>query len=152
MKKIILSMLLALSIVSSLSASQKSGCVLAQKGEVKVKFDNKEVISKVNYIPIAKEGKNFRTILVGSSIAFATSDNKKVKIKIIDIKADPRVKGQPRTGLVTLDIKIAAKKQEVSMKYSFSDDLFTVDGMVDELNINFSTKIEAILCNVKPLK
>jgi ribosomal protein S8E len=152
MKKIILSVLLALSVVSSLSASQKSGCVLAQKGEVKVKIDNKEVTSKVKYISVAKDGENFRSILVGSQLVFNTSDNKKIKIKIIDIKADPRVKGQPRTGLVTLDTKIATMKQEVSMKYSFSDNLFTVDGMIDELNINFSTKIETVLCNTKPLK
>ncbi|MCK4737426.1 MAG: hypothetical protein KAT10_02625 [Sulfurimonas sp.] len=152
MKKIIISVLMALSIVSSVSASQKSGCVLAQKGEVEVKINNTQVAGKVKYISVAKEGENFRSILVGSQIIFNTSDNKNVKLKIIDIKADPRVKGKPRTGLLTLDTKIGTKKKNVSMKYSFSDDLFSVDGMVDELNIKFSTKIEAILCVSKPLK
>ena len=152
MKKIIISVLIALSIVSSVSASQKSGCVLAQKGEVKVKVDNVQVTSKVKYISIATAGENFRSILVGSQIVFNTSDKKNVKMKITDIKADPKVKGKPRTGSVTLNVKIDNKKKDVSMKYSFSDNLFSVDGMVDKLNISFNTKIEAILCNVKPLK
>lgn len=152
MKKIIISVLIALSIVSSLSASQKSGCVLAQKGEVKVKVDNVQVTSKVKYRSIAKEGENFRSILVGSQIDFNTSDNKKIKIKITDIKADPRIKGKPRTGIIALDVKINNKKNNISVKYSFSDNIFSVDAMVDKLNISFSTKIEAILCNVKPLK
>lgn len=152
MKKIVLSIIMVLAMVSTLGASQKSGCILAQKGDIKVKVNNVEVTSKVKYRSIAKEGKNFRSILVGSHIDFNTSDNKKVEIKIIDIKADPKVKGKPRTGLVTLDIKINTKKKNVSMKYSFSDGIFSVDGMVDELNIKFSTKIEAILCSSKPLK
>ena len=152
MKKAIISVLIALSIISSASASQKSGCILAQKGEVKVKVDNVQVTSKVKYKSIAKDGINFRSILVGSKIGFNTSDNKKIEIKITDIKADPKVKGKPRTGLITLNVKIDNKKKDVSMKYSFSDNLFSVDGMVDKLSISFSTKIEAVLCNVEPLK
>lgn len=209
MKKIILSLLFITSVVLSANASEKTGCVLAQKGKVNVNWEAYKTESKVavggvfdsvTYIPYAKEGKNFRSILVGSKVSIDTSsvnsknsgrDEKLVKFffeqmstknidgEIVDIKADPKVKNAPRTGVVTIDIKMNDVTKRVPMKYSFSDGLFSAKGVIDILDfsaskalssinkacfelhkgktwsdvaISFSTKIEAILCNAKPLK
>ena len=205
MKKIVLLMIMALALI----ASEKSGCVLAQKGKVEVDWKAYKTASKigvggvfdsVKYTPFAKEGKNFRSILVGSSVKIDTSSvnsknsgrdvklvtfffekmsDKNIDAKIIDIKADPKLKGKPRTGIVTLDITMNGVKNTVPMKYSFSDGVFNAKGVIDifdfsasdalksinkacyalhkgktwsDVSIGFTTKIEAILCNVKPLK
>lgn len=208
MKKIILSVLLVLSVAASANASQKTGCVLAQKGKVSVNWEAYKTESKigvggvfdsVKYTPFAKEGKNFRTILVGSKVDIDTNsvnsknagrDDKLVKFffnmmssnnieaKIVDIKADKKIKNAPRTGVVTIDVKMNGVAKTVPMKYSFSDGIFSATGVIDildfsaskalfsinkacfdlhkgktwsDVKIGFSTKIEAILCNVKPL-
>ena len=209
MKKIITSFVMALALVSTLNASQKSGCVLAQKGAVEVSWKAYKtplklgvggVFDDVKYTAIKKEGKNFREILVGSTVAIDTkkvnSKNKGrdeklytsffkqmnvqgIKAKIIDIKADPKVKGAPRTGVVAVEIDLNGINKVIPMKYTFSDSMFSANGVIDvfdfsahkaltsinrachdlhkgktwsDVNIGFTTKIEAILCNVKPLK
>lgn len=209
MKKIVLSLIMTLAITSGLIASQKTGCILAQKGKVNVDWMAYKTASKIGvggvfdsvvYTPIQKEGKNFRTILVGSNVKIDTSSvNSKntgrdaklvtfffkkmsakiIDAKIVDIKADPKLKGKPRTGVVSIDIKMNGVNKTIPMKYSFSDSVFTAKGVIDifdfsankalsslnkacfskhkgktwsDVNIGFSTKIEAILCNAKPLK
>ena len=147
MKKIVLVVLMLASMFSYVNASSKGSCFLAQKGDFKVEVDNVEVKSEIKYISIVKEGENFRSILVGSHLVFTTEDNKKIEIKITDIKADPRVGKKPRTGYITLDVKVNSKNTTVPLKYSFKDGIFNVDGKVDDLNINFQTEIEAILCS-----
>jgi len=209
MKKLISAALVSVALVSSLVASQKSGCILAQKGKVEVTWKAYKTPLKlgvggtfddVKYTSVAKEGKNFREILVGSTV---TIDTKKVnsnhkardeklyvsffkqmniqgiKAKIVDIKADPKVKGAPRTGIVAVEIDLNGVNKTIPMKYSFADSVFEAKGVIDildfsakkalasinrachdlhkgktwsDVNIGFKTKIEAILCNVKPLK
>lgn len=209
MKKILLSIIMFFAVETTLVASQKTGCVLAQKGEVNVNWEAYKTPLKlgvggffdsVKYISVAKEGKNFREILVGSSIAIDTrsvnSKNKvrdeklykfffkqmniqAIKAKIVDMKADPKVKNAPRTGTIAVEIDMNGITKTVPMKYSFSDSVFEAKGFIDILDfsahkaltsinracfdlhkgktwsdvaIGFNTKIEAILCNVKPLK
>lgn len=209
MKKIALVFLITLGLVTSLVASQKSGCVLAQKGEVTAAWMAYKTPAKVGvsgsfdsvkYNSIAKNGKNFREILVGSSVDIDTSSvnskhkardaklvtfffeqmsSKTINAKIVDIKADEKVKGKPRTGVVTLDITMNGVTKKVPMKYTFSDSIFSAKGVIDvfdfsankalasinkacfdlhagktwsDVTIAFSTKISADLCNTKPLK
>jgi polyisoprenoid-binding protein YceI len=209
MKKIILVMALVLGFTNSLSASQKAGCVLAQKGKVTVdwiayktasKIGVSGTFDKVDYKSVAKNGKNFREILVGSSVSINSSsvnskntgrDVKLVKFffkqmnsniitaKITDIKADKKVKGKTRIGSVTLDITMNGVTKSVPMAYSFANGIFSAKGTIDifdfsaskalssinkacfdlhkgktwnDVTIAFTTKIEATLCNIKPLK
>ena len=209
MKKIVLGMFIIIALVSSSVASQKSGCVLAQKGKVTVAWKAYKtplkkgvsgVFNSVKYLGVSKEGKNFREILVGSSVSIDTSSvnsknegrdaklikfffkkmaNQVIEAKIIDIKADKKLKGKPRTGLITLNITMNGITKVVPMKYNFSKGVFSANGVIDildfsalnalssinkacyelhdgktwsDVNIAFSTHIEAILCNVKPLK
>jgi len=209
MKNVIISAIVVLFAASGLSASQKSGCELAQVGAVEVSWTGYKTEKKVGvggvfdsvvYTPVAKSGENFRSILVGSSVVIDTSSvnsknegrdeklakfffgmmsDKNINAKIVDIKADKRVKDAPRTGVVSVEIEMNGVKKKVPMKYSFSDDIFEAKGVIDildfsagdalssinkacfdlhegktwsEAGIAFKTKIEAILCNVKPLK
>ncbi|MCF6340948.1 MAG: hypothetical protein L3J10_09415 [Sulfurimonas sp.] len=147
MKKIILVVFILVSMLTYVNASSKGNCLLSQKGDFKVEIDNIEVKSKVKYISIIEKGESFRSILVGSYLSFTTEDNKKIEIKITDIKADPRVKKKPRTGYITVDIKINNKKTTTPLKYSFKNGIFNASGKVDNLNINITTDIEAILCS-----
>lgn len=209
MKNVIISALMVFFAISSVNASQKSGCELAQVGAVEVswigyKTDKKVgvggVFNSVVYTPAAKSGENFRSILVGSSVVIDTSSvysknegrdeklakfffgmmsDKNINAKIVDIKADKRVKDAPRTGVVSVEIEMNNVKKTVPMTYSFSDDVFEAKGVIDildfsagdalssinkacfdlhegktwsEAGIAFKTKIEAILCNVKPIE
>lgn len=209
MKNIVISALMVLFAASGAIASQKSGCELAQVGAVEVSWTGYKTPSKVGvggvfdsvaYTPVAKSGENFRSILVGSSVVIDTSSvnskhedrdgklakfffgmmsEKNIHAKIVDIKADERVKDAPRTGVVDVEIEMNGVKKTVPMTYSFSDDIFEAKGTIDildfsagdalssinkacfdlhegktwsEAGIAFKTKIEAILCNVKPLK
>ena len=209
MKKVILVIVMVLGLTSSVSASSKSGCVLAQKGKVTVAWTAYKTASKigvsgtfdkVDYKRVVKSGKNFREILVGSSVNIDTSsvnskntgrDVKLVKFffkqmnentmnaKITDIKADKKLKGKARTGVVTLDVTMNGVTKSVPMKYSYDSGVFSAKGNIDifdfsaskalssinkacfdlhkgktwnDVSIAFSTNIEASLCNVKPLK
>jgi len=209
MKNVIISALVALSIVSSLHANAKSGCELAQVGAVEVGWIGYKTNEKVGvggnfdsvaYTPITKSGENFRSILVGSTVVIDTSSvnskdkgrdeklvkfffgmmsDKNINAKIVDIKADEKVKDAPRTGVVSVEIEMNGVKKTVPMKYSFGNDVFEAKGTIDildfsankalssineacfdlhkgktwsEVGISFKTKIEAILCKVEPLK
>jgi len=209
MKKVVLAFLLMFGLSSSSMAAQKSGCILAQKGEVTAawmayktpaKKGVSGVFDSVKYTAVAAEGKNFREILVGSSVVIDTSSvnskhkgrdvklvkfffeqmsSKTISAKIVDIKADKKIKGKPRTGVVTLDITMNGVTKKVPMKYSFADSVLSAKGVIDvfdfsankalasinkacfdahqgktwnDVTIAFTTHIEAILCNVKPLK
>lgn len=209
MKKVIVSMFIVLFMAFGANANEKGGCVLAQVGAVEVSWIGYKtpkkvgvggVFDKVTYTPAAKDGDNFRSILVGSFVVidslsvnsknegrdeklakffFSMMSDKNINAKIVDIKADKKVKDAPRTGIVDVEIEMNGVKKTVPMTYSFSNDVFEAKGAIDildfsankaleginkacfdlhegktwsEVGIGFKTKIEAVLCNVAPLK
>ncbi len=147
-KKIGLTALITSSIL--FASAPKSGCILAQQGEVKVSWENKTTsgnFQNVIYNPIKVEGPNFRSILVGSKIVLNTKPNKTI-LEIVSIKADKRIKGQARTGDITMQINNKSNKT-FNMKYSFANNLMEARGVVDILKykaISFKMNIAAILC------
>lgn len=208
MKNVILSALVVLSFAFNVNASEKSGCTLAQSGPIEVSWTGyktpKKVgvggtFDKVTYTPVAPSGENFRSILVGSSVVIDTSSvnskhqdrdaklakfffglmsDKNINAKIVDIKADKKVKDAPRTGVVTLEIEMNGVKKTTPMTYSFSDGVFEAKGSIDllefsanealsginkacydlhegktwsDVGIGFKTKIEATLCRAKAI-
>ena len=209
MKNILITALSVLLVASIANASQKGGCELAQKGALEVSWTGYKtpkkvgvggVFDSVKYTPIAESGKDFRSILVGSSVVIDTSSvnsrdegrdeklakffftmmsDKNINAKIVDIKADKRVKDASRTGVVDVEIEMNGVKKTVPMKYSFSDGVFEAKGSIDildfsankalssineacydlhegktwsEAGISFKTNIEAVLCNTEPLE
>lgn len=208
MKKIVFSLLLALLSASMAFGAQKAGCILAQKGSVEVawkafktpaKAGVSGIFNDVAYTPTAKEGENFRTLLVGSSVIIDTAkvnskhegrdatlfssffnvmSSKNIEAKITDIKAKKVAKGEPKAGIVYVEIDMNGVKRAVPMSYIFKDGVFEAKGVVDildfgaggalssinkacfdlhegktwsDVEISFKMKIEAVLCNVKPL-
>ena len=187
-------------------AYAKTGCVLVQSGKLDVTwkaFKTPEKIgvggkfTKVNFKPAAKEGKNFRSLLVGSTVSIDTTqidsgnqgrDVKLLKFffgklekstiegKITDIKADPYIKGKPRTGKITVMLDMNGKDVETVMNYHYFEERFSAKGSIDlaafaaldalssinqacydlhkgktwaDVEIGFETDIKATLCHVE---
>ena len=141
MLKILLSMLL----LSSLAfASKPTGCDLSQVGEVNMSVGERS-FKKVDYKAIAKTGKNFHSILVGSIVSIED-----LKIEILDIKADKRVRGKPRTGILKVSLAIAKNRQNIKMHYSYEKNHFVAKGVEKNgKKVFFSLDIAAILCHAK---
>lgn len=202
-------MFLALFVASNANAQGKGGCELSQVGAVEVSWIGYKTNEKiavggvfdiVSYTPVAKSGENFRSILVGSKAVidassvnsknegrdqklskffFGMMSSKNIEAKIVDIKADKKIKDAPRTGIVTVEITMNSKSKTIPMKYSFANKVFKAEGIIDildfganealssineacfdlhkgktwsEVGIAFKTNIEALLCNAKPLE
>ena len=174
MKKSLVAVLMAFSLLSSANASEKTGCVLAQSGDVEVSWIGYKtpkkvgvggVFDKVAYTPVTKEGENFRSILVGSSVVIDSSSvnskhadrdaklakfffgmmkDKNINAKIVDIKADPRVKDAPRTGVVDVEIEMNGVKKVVPMTYSFANETFEAKGSIDILDFQANSALKGI--------
>ena len=155
MKKIILSLFTLLSI-----AYASGGCVLVQSGDMNVTWkayktlenvEVKGVFTSVNYVPIAKEGKNFRELLVGSMVQIDTTkidtgdlqmddtivkmclkklQATSIKAKIMSMKADKRIKGKPYKGVLDMSITINEKTLVTPMQYVYEKEIFVVKGSI----------------------
>ena len=169
MKKIIFSLFTLFSI-----SYASGGCVLVQSEDMNVTWkayktlDNVEVkgtFTSVNYMPVAKEGKNFRELLVGSRVQIDTMKTDtddlqiedasvstcfkqlkatSIKAEVTDIKADKRVKGKPYQG--TLDVRITINGQSLvkPMHYLYENERFVAKASIDLFD--FSGK--EVLANV----
>ena len=118
-----------------------TGCDLSQVGDVKLIIGS-EVVNKADYKAIAKSGKNFRSIFVGSVISAKGS-----VVEILDIKADKRVIGKPRTGTIVVSLDA---EQKVNMNYTYSEGHFSAKGVEKNgKKISFALEIAALLCHAK---
>ncbi|MEA3434297.1 MAG: YceI family protein [Campylobacterota bacterium] len=200
MKKILLSLGALLSIAHS------EGCLLVQDNTMNVKWDAYKTDSRitvhgkftdVTYTPKALEGKSFKELLVGSKVNmdgikidteiisrdetiveffFNKLTTAKIEGIITDIKADERIKGKPRTGIVTVEITFNGKSKAIPMNYNYYKEDFSATGSMNladfsaldalasidkschdlykgkiwsDVTIKFNTKIKATLCDVE---
>jgi len=194
-----------LSLGALLTIANSGGCLLVQDGTMNVKWDAYKTDSRitvhgkftdVNYTPKALEGKNFRELLVGSKVSM---DGSKIDTDIVsrddtivefffnklatgqiegiitDIKADERIKGKPRTGIITVEITFNGKSKTIPMNYNYYKEDFSATGSMNladfsaldalasidkschdlykgkiwsDVTIKFNTKIKATLCDV----
>lgn len=156
MKKIILTLFTLFSL-----SHASGGCILVQSGDMNVTWnayktlENTEVkgaFTSVKYVPIAKEGKNFKELLVGSTLQIDTakidtSDLQmddalvhkcfkifkatSIKAKIMSMKADKRIKGKPYKGILDVSITINEKTLVIPMSYVYEKEIFVVKGSID---------------------
>ena len=156
MKKIILSLftLITFSLASG-------GCVLVQSGDMNVTWKAYKTLAKVGvggaftsvkYVPVAKEGKNFADLLVGSTVNIDTThintsnptrDETLVKMffkqfttttieaRIVAMKAAKRVKEQPYTGIVDVMLSMNGKTLTIPMQYYYEKEHFKASGTLD---------------------
>ena len=187
-----------------LTIANAGGCLLVQDKTMNVRWDAYKTDSRitvhgkftdVQYIPKALEGKNFKELLVGSKVSIDSSKidtaivsrddtivkfffNKlstgKIEGIITDIKADERIKGKPRTGIITVKITLNGKTKTVPMNYNYYKEDFSATGSIDladfsaldalasidkschdlykgkiwsDVTIKFNTQIKATLCD-----
>jgi hypothetical protein len=146
---------------SLFTISHAGGCVLVQSGDMNVTWKAYKTLSKVGvsgvftavkYVPMAKEGANFRELLVGSTISIDATqidtsnlsrDKTLVKMffkqlisttiegKIVAMKADKRVKGKPYTGVLDVELSFNAKKMTIPMVYIYEKEQFKAKGIID---------------------
>jgi polyisoprenoid-binding protein YceI len=174
MKKVVLSVLMILSLVSSANAISQGTCELSQTGTVKVSWKAYKTPSKigvggvfdnVKYTPVAKSGNSFGSILVGSKVVIDTTSvnsnnrgrdaklvqfffgmmsGKNIDAKIVDIKADKNMKHESRTGMVTVEVTMNGVTKTVPMKYSFSNGMFNANGVIDILDFSANKALSSI--------
>jgi len=143
MKKIILSLVALTALLYAKPIAPKMGCILSQQGEVKAnwtaytseklgiqgKFDN------VKYKAIAKEGKNFKAILVGSTIGMDTNStnfkNKPLLLRLKNIQSKKRIKRGPRHGVIVFNISLNGVEKDVPMVYFYETGDMKIKGFID---------------------
>lgn len=141
-KLLLLSILLTTTLLFSLGkTAPKTGCILAQQGDINVSLNNAK-FDNVTYKSVAKEGKNFKEILVGSIIS-AKNKSDSLTAKITDIKANKRVKREPRTGTITMAITLNDETKEIPFNYKYDKEIMNIK----DKELNFTIKIKAILCS-----
>lgn len=168
MKKILLALGLLYSVVNA------GGCVLTQSNDMNVTWKAYKTLGKIGvggkftaieYKPTSLEGKNFKELLVGSSVViemdkidtgnpardktlveffFDKMGEKKINATIKDIKADPYTQDKPRTGVVTASITMNKKTQLIPMKYHYENDIFTATGTIDLADFEALTALASI--------
>ncbi len=154
LKKLLVVVMIFTSLVYAKEVAPKSGCILAQKGEVSVAWQGENgqggLFKDVVYTAIKPEGINFKEIFVGSNIK-VSKDGKVINLKIVDIKANKRVKPNPRTGTISFELSSNGITKNIQMSYSYANNTMKAVGIVDTFGINsisFKTAIDAILCKV----
>jgi len=156
MKKILFSLFTLFSL-----SYAADGCVLVQSGDMNVTWKTyktlenvkvKGAFTSVNYVPIAKEGKNFRELLVNSTLQIDTTKidtgdlpiddtlakmcfkkfkATSIKAKIVSIKADKRIKEKPYEGTLDVSFTINGKTLVRPMHYMYEKEKFVAKGSLD---------------------
>lgn len=154
MKKLLILLILFSSLLFSGDVKPKAGCILSQDGKVIVNWENKNTkigtFEEVNFVPIRKEGVNFKEIFVGSKIKI-NSISKPITLEITNITSNPRVRPDPRTGTVSFTILEDEKKQKINMNYIYDKNTMNIKGktnIYDFSMLDIKIKIKAILCNI----
>ncbi len=144
MLKLVLSLLLGSSVLFG-STHKGGSCELSQVGDVSLSLQGYGSYDKAKYQAIAKSGKNFKTIFIGSVIEVDG-----VTLEILDIQANKRIKGKPRTGTIQVRLKTADTNEIINMKYSYNKGKFDASGELHSgAKISFTLHIKAILCSSK---
>jgi len=168
MKKIILALF------SIFTLSHAGGCVLVQSGDMNVTWKAYKTLAKVGvdgaftsvqYVPVAKEGKNFADLLVGSTVSIdatqintanPTRDETLVKMffgqlksttiegKIVAMKANKRVKGKPYTGVLDVELSFNTKRMTIPMKYTYEKEHFMAEGILDLFDFSANDALKSI--------
>ena len=163
-----------LTLFTLFTLSHAGGCVLVQSGDMNVTWKAYKTLAKVGvagaftsvkYVPITKEGANFKELLVGSTVSIdvtqintnnPTRDETLVKMffkqlksttiegKIVATKADKRVKGKPYTGMLDVELSFNSKTLTIPMKYIYTKEHFFAEGTLDLFDFAASDALTSI--------
>jgi len=174
MKKLLVILVACATFMHAELTAPKTGCILSQEGKVTVSWKAYKTPSKlgvggvfneVAYTAVKAEGKNFKEILVGSSVVVDTSSvnsknegrdlklvnsffklmgDGKITAKIVDMTSNKRVKREPRTGTLTVDISMNGVTKSVPMSYKYDKGLMKSEGFIDILDFSGSDALVSI--------
>lgn len=158
----------------AVSMANAAGCVLVRHGDVDVTWQAYKTAEKigvsgnftsVTYQGISDESENFRGLLVGSKVIIQTKsantgeasrDSKitqyffglispdNIQGQIIDIKAQKTKKGEPKQGVVTIELAMNSMTKTVPMEYSYSNGRFSAQGKIDLADFNALEALSSI--------
>ena len=162
------------SLITVASLSQAGGCILTQSDDMNVTWKAYKTLAKlgvagaftdVNYKPNAKEGKNFKELLIGSTVSidlskidtknegrdktlvesfFRQLKGKTIDGKIVAIKADKREKGKPYFGTLDVNVTMNEKSVLIPMKYHFEKEHFEAEGTIDLFDFAAGSALSSI--------
>jgi len=168
MKKILLSF------VALGTLSYAGGCLLTQSDDMNVTWKAYKTLAKlgvagqftdVNYTANAKEGKNFKALLVGSTVSidlskidtknkgrdktlvesfFGKLSGKTIEGKIVAIKAKKREKGKSYTGSLDVNITMNEKSLVIPMAYTYEKENFKATGSIDIFDFQAQSALSSI--------
>lgn len=137
--------LLSTMVFANTPLGKPTGCDLSQDGDVELIIAGYASSKKAEYKAIREVGKNFKELFIGSTI-----NVKDALVTITDITSNKRVKGKPRTGIVTVTLRNASTAQSIEMPYSYLDGHFKAQGKQENSKvISLSLQIKALLCYSK---
>ena len=155
MKKIILSLMTVASLATA------GGCVLVQSNDMNVTWKGYKTLAKlgvagqftdVNYSSVAKEGKNFKELLLGSKVSidlskidthnegrdatlvsmfFTQLKAKSIEGEIVSIKANKHEKGKPYNGVLDVNMTMNKQTLRIPMTYHYEKENFVAKGIID---------------------
>ena len=138
-------LLLSSVIFGATPLGKATGCDLSQDGDVALNIVGYASSKKAEYKAIREVGKNFKELFIGSTIKV-----KDALVTITDITSKKRVRGKPRTGIITVTLKNASTTQSIEMPYSYLDGHFKAQGkQKNSKQIILSLEIKALLCYSK---
>jgi len=169
MKKIVLSLITAASFAIA------GGCVLVQSNDMNVTWKAYKTLAKlgvagaftgVTYTPHAKEGKNFKELLLGSKVSidlskidtknkgrdktlvenfFTKLHGKTIEGVIVAIQADKKEKGKRvYHGVVDVNITMNEKTLRIPMKYDYKKENFMATGTIDLFDFTANDALSSI--------
>ena len=93
---------------------------------------------------------SFKEIFVGSSIK-VSAQGEPITLKITGIKSNPRVKPNPRTGTMNVNVLANDINKDINMNYVYEKNSMKAKGIANILGfetIDFETKVKATLCKI----
>lgn len=174
MKRLLFSVILLSSFIYASEVTTKQSCILSQEGDVEVNWQSYKTPAKigvsgafddVSYKSIKKEGKNFKEILVGSSVTINTNkvnskhvdrdlkltnsffkimSDEKITAKIIDIQAKSKEMDKPKTGTLIVEITMNKVTKKIPLKYIHDKGVMRADGFIDILDFGAAKALTKI--------
>jgi polyisoprenoid-binding protein YceI len=162
------------SLITVATLSHAGGCVLTQSDDMNVTWKAYKTLAKlgvagaftdVNYKPNAKEGKNFKELLIGSTVSidltkidtkneardktlvtnfFSQLKGKIIEGKIVTIEAGKREKGKPYFGVINVNVTMNGKTLLIPMKYHFEKEHFQAVGTIDLFDFGANSALSSI--------
>ena len=156
------------------SLSHAGGCLLTQSNDMNVSWKAYKTFAKlgvggqftsVKYTPNAKEGKNFKELLVGSSVEiditkvntknptrdktlvdmfFKKLKGKTIQGKVTAIYPNKREKGKPYTGKLDISITMNEKTLTIPMSYHYDKEHFNAKGVIDLFDFEAKPALKSI--------